>query len=100
MLKIYRQGQNLGLMTDLQEERQFREQFATLMQEAMTKKELKAKDDLSLLLECFSNVVAKLRGYKSEVRVRTIIEAGVFVPDEDDLLVGISEREALEEQPV
>lgn len=92
MVKIYRNGENLGVMTDSDTEESFVHDFATVFNQAMKKD---PKIALQPILVCFADVVAKLRGYKSNVRTRTLIEAGIFVPDDEDLLAAVEGRDVL-----
>lgn len=94
MVKIYRNGENLGLMTDSDSEETFVRDFTAVFSAAMKKD---PKLALQPVLVCFADVVAKLRGYKSNVRTRTLIEAGIFVPDDEDLIAAVDGHDVLKE---
>lgn len=84
MLEIYKDGEKIGLMTDAGTEEEFRRAFAGVLAGLLTQGKLGEDADFHLggLLTQYAEVVCKLRGYKANVRTRTLIEAGEFTPGE------------------
>lgn len=82
MLELYRDGEKVGLMTDAESEEEFRRAFSDLFAGLIAQGRVIEGTDCNAILRQFSEVVCKLRGYKSNVRTRTLIEAGDFTPGE------------------
>lgn len=82
MLELFRDGNRFGLVTDCPDEGSFTDEFtAALVAVVETSDETSDRVlKVNSYLRHYAEVVCKLRGYKTTVRTRQVIEAGEFSP--------------------
>jgi len=94
MLDLFKNDDRYGLVTDCADERTFLEQFAAALAAVTVKEtdEVERATQVENWLEQCVEVVCKLRGYKSTVRTRSLIEAGEFTPGQSALEAKVDEQ--------
>lgn len=87
MLELFRDGDRFGIVTDAADERTFIEQFSSAVSELVHRESdpVKRRAEMNHWIRQSFEVICRLRGYKSTVRTRTLIEAGEFTPGQSAL---------------
>ena len=83
MLELYKDGDNMGIVTDAPDERTFTELFSSALS-TLIDNDVHAGDwdfQLGIWLPQYADIVGKLRGYKTDVKTSTVMVAGEFMPN-------------------
>ena len=82
MIKLYKTGDNMGIVTDAKTEEDFVSQFCSAMGQMIDKKmhEGDWEFQFSYWLPQFASICMAYRGYKTDVRSSTTFETGYFSP--------------------
>jgi hypothetical protein len=101
MLELYKDGDALGIITDIETEETFTREFARLLDRLIMNKAYDGdwEFQLELWFKAAFDVIAKLRGYKANVEVHTLIKSGKFTPISDRVIEAINARDSALPQP-
>lgn len=78
MIKLYKDGDSMGISTDCSDEDEFRQQFSKLLGDLINCGQYEGdwEFQLGFWLGNYADIICKLRGYKSDVLEKRVIIAG------------------------
>jgi len=94
MLHLYKDGDHMGILTDIEDEARFVEKFSVLLARIVEDGTYAGDWEMQFAhwLPAYNEIVAKLKGYKANVRTRTVMEAGEFTPTQISLVAMLDEK--------
>lgn len=94
MVELYKDGNNMGIKTDAEDERAFTEGFSAAISELIANSMFVNDWEFQLLhwLPQYADIIGRMRGYKTEVKTATVFTAGQFTADEKSKCVTVNTK--------